>query len=382
MKFKIIFIVALVVLFTLSFQNCGRAIQAKAGSSALASIATSCFDNPSMDACIFLKSPSTMAGVGASSLSAEALPALQTYGFQIPASFDPYHLEGDVVFESSVPASGFLGSFKVPHSPENQPLLGHLMTYVWLGEAKHFLSHAGVNYLGGRGLRVVVEATQTGFASSNKTIYLKRDPASLPAAYDASLAVHLFGEANIFFATNGAAYNLSQENKHIDCGVAGGQLLRNNCCSSKRGCSKALTAGLSDHLVNLTFPQNVGVGDTFSASGRGLEICGLARNPEGLRTVTAEQAYRACSASARVGEIYAMGAFYSSIWWRVRDQVQATQPARLEDFNRFFARALALVEGRDDFVSFHTKLLQLDQAEFNSAFGALFTATMAQASVE
>ena len=381
MKFKILFILVLVAFFTLSFQNCGGSLKAMVSSSELASLVTGCFEDPSLGACIFLKSPSTMAGVSATGLSAEALPTLQTYGVQIPASFDPHQLDGDVVLQSSVPDAGFSGSLKVRHSSENQPLLAHLMTYIWLTEAKRFFSVAGVNYLSGRGLRVVVEATQTGFASSNKTIYLKREPTAQPAAYDASLAIHLFGEANIFFATSGAAYNLSIESKHIDCG-SGGQLLRNNCCSSKRGCSKAITAGLSDHLVNSLFPQNTGIGDAFSATGRGLEVCGLARNPLALRTVTAEQAYRACSASARVGEVYAMGAFYSSLWWRVRDQVLASQPGRLDDFNRFFARALALVEGRDDFVSFHTKLLQLDQTEFNSAFGALFTSAMSQAAVE
>ncbi len=98
--------------------------------------------------------------------------------------------------------------------------------------------------------------------------------------------------------------------------------------------------------------------------------------------MTAEQAYRACSDSDRAGEVYAMGAFYSALWWRIRGQVMVNQPVRLDDFNRFFARALALVDGRDDFVSFHTKLLRLDKEEFNSAFGAQFTSAMSQSSVE
>jgi len=96
------------------------------------------------------------------------------------------------------------------------------------------------------------------------------------------------------------------------------------------------------------------------------------RNPSLVARLRASEAYDACAGEGRAGQVFAMGSFYSSIWWSVRRVVTQANPGDLGDLDRLHAQLLARLDGADDFRTALEKLVLLDQQMFQSKFSALF----------
>lgn len=372
------------------FQNCGR-FHSLPSTSELDSASmrssvddgaydSNCLANPAYDACIFMKSPLWQKGgsVSVADLNAAPLSNFQTFGIVLPTrARSAVRLDTSSIHIVSVLKPGFDGGWKVVWSNENHSIIAHLMAYHWSQAVMEYFRAAGASsYIEDNGLTIDTEAAVTGFSSTNKTIYLQAGAGVSAHALDASVLVHLMGEAALDFASQGKIYDLAQDTRHVDCGSPGEPVYAGDCCASEIGCSKALSAGLSDYLVSVIFEKfenATAVGDGVSMDPAGVPICGsMNRNPSLLARVRASEAYNACAGEGRAGQVFAMGSFYSSIWWSVRRVVTQMNPNHLGDLDRLYVQLLARLDGADDFRTALGKLIQLDQQIFQSKFSALF----------
>ena len=108
-------------------------------------------------------------------------------------------------------------------------------------------------------LTVFTGHSVTGWSSRNKAIYLRTDPdrSELDASLSAETIIHLASEADLFFQTKGAVYDIQDQTKYTVCGLMTDNqapvFYEDRCCSSRRGCSKALIFGQADYIVSLFF---------------------------------------------------------------------------------------------------------------------------------
>jgi len=207
--------------------------------------------------------------VSAADLQNTSLSSLQTFGITLPSrERSAIRLDTPSIRIVSVLKPGFDGNWKVAWSDENYSIIAHLMSYHWSQAVmEHFRAAGASSYIEDNGLTIDTEAVVTGFSSANKTIYLQAGTEASAPALDASVLVHLMGEAALYFASQGKIYDLARDTRHVDCGTPGGPVYAGDCCASEIGCSKALSAGLSDYLVSVifeSFENATAVGDGVS----------------------------------------------------------------------------------------------------------------------
>lgn len=202
----------------------------------------------------------------------------------------------------------------------------------------------------------MANAPVLGWSSSVKTLFLSKDIANLRknSALDASTITHLTTEAVIDFLSSGNIYNLNGDTNHQDCGANSGPFLKNDCCRSKNGCSKAISAGIADYVNAMIFPNSPMLGDFISADLEGSKSCSLSRNPTKNRSLTFQQAYDSCASSGRTGQFYDMGAVLSSALVEISAQLTSEEK---KEFLLVLLSAVQQLKGSHHFIDFRDLLL-------------------------
>ncbi len=367
-----ILLAVMLISSSLFFQNCGNQFAVNEDMQSLFKandkIDANCLDSSEYDACIFYKSPVVHKGdvLAVNERWETELPKWQHYGVTLPRSLSSsYFTNGtiEVLSEQRIGAQE-VENYQVAYSKDNQVAISEAMSYYWGSTLiNHFRKTAGYTYLDNKNVRIVPDSSITGFSSETNTIYLgeTEQTSGLSVSFDASVLMHLMGEANIYHATNGAVYDLSVDDKHLDCGITGFEVYKKDCCASRFGCSKAVTSGLSDYLVSVVFPSFPAIGEALSNSVYGIEFCDINRNPDRNRVLNVKQAYGACADDGRPGQVYAMGSFYASIWYSVRTKVFEADGARgIRDLDRLYMELLKELTPDDDFLTVLDKIRTVD----------------------
>lgn len=172
-----------------------------------------------------------------------------------------------------------------------------------------------------------------------------------PFSFDLSVVAHELAHANLYF---GAQINDNGET--ITCGTDD---ITSLCCSSTRGCIRAIDEGQADFFSSIVFPDSPAMGDGLAHSHEGIKSCGIPRNPELNASLTVTEAYNACSADF-AGQVHAFGTIYSSAWWVLRDQ-QSTQ-ADKTNVERLFLEHIKYLDSTSDYCS---SLAAVAEAEIN-----------------
>lgn len=244
--------------------------------------------------------------------------------------------------------------------------LEQVSAYYWINKGRNRMVAAGYNPLDGQNLVVVADSTFSGWIPAKKEIHLQRDDRHFSAALDASVSLGLLTHAAASFASTGGSDGAT---KASTCTDSHGYANPKGCCNDANGCTPAIVAGAGDYFAAIFFPDIPAIGDGWQNDPRGVQVCGLSRNPATNATLTATTAYAKCASRSAAGNVYALGIVYASVWWEVRKKVSDKT-----DFDKFFLRHLRSITGDDDFLTIQTKLTNLDVNEFNGKYSSLFTA--------
>lgn len=332
-----------------------------------------CLDNSSYDACLFFKNPVAQNGgpISQERMDEDSLVPLQKFGVVLNLQGQRY-LENDSVSVKN--AFGYRavtdqGSWKFD-ATDGQHRLGQVSAYYWVNATiSEMKRRTGSFYAEGRHLSVVVDSQQTGWSSSENQIMFETNKNGLQMAFDAGTIVHLLGEANIYYATNGNIELKDSDTHHLDCGPENGPIFQKACCHSETGCSRAISAGASDYLTALMFPESPTLAEYLMNDPSGLNMCGQSRDLRLASSLKVSDAFHACDAQGAQGEVYTMGTIYASIWWEIRKSLVESEQ---RVFDRLYMRHLSMIDSEDDFRTLLQKIEQLDCSEFACRFSPSF----------
>jgi hypothetical protein len=389
--FKNRFVLVLLASSAFLFQNCGEFTAISTPLSSIAGSADtwrtagggtlrpatdksdpSCSSNSKYDACVFFKNPvaAQNASFSGSVGSSSSLDGVQIYGVKLVG------LTGSSLANSTISVDSVQGSPVVVGSTNLKQLartdtkrsIAQVMAYYWINRTQDYLSErTGSSPARGKSIRVVADDTLAGWSPDTNSIHLRISDAGEVMAWNADIAIHFFGQANLHHASAGAIRQ-NPATRHKTCG-----LKTFGCCSDSYGCSRAIASGVGDYFAAMIFPDQPTVGESWANRTQGLGFCNLSRDLNEARTRTARAAYDACSASGVAGETSTMGTVYASIWWQVRKNAEAMAPAiGAIDIDTLFMKHLTVLNGEDNFSTAIVKIMQLDQTLNRGKYSALF----------
>ncbi len=336
-------------------------------------IDTSCASNPAFDACIFQQNPVAMANgaqlSGTGTVRVAELNTRQSYGVKLTSLVGNGKLENSTIKVTSINTpelSGVPNGLKTlyPLAP-NSSAFEQVMAYYWINRASEYLDSRlrGQLPAKGKGIRVVVDDTITGYNPSTNTIHLRQTSTS-NVAWSGEILVHLFALANLEHASSGAMRTKSAI-KNLTCPAPSLQ-----CCSSVNGCAAALQFGVGDYVAAIMFPNRPLIGETLVNTGQAASIAGFPRDMTQLRNRSLLDAYNSSGTGGSAGDVGAMGLVYANVWWEVR----VAAGTNAHEVDQLFFEHLKLLNGDDDF---RTALLKISNTD-SRLFGGRYTNSLVQ----
>ena len=325
-----------------------------------------CFDDDSVQACLIAKSP---VSVEQKSLT-KAIDASTDFDYLINVPGVINHLDESGFLQNTSftvdvargeRAQARNGQWKFLYRNDANGFYSQVHTYYWLDHAiGELIEKTGIFYAEGKNIQIKLNADKTGWNAVDNTIQLETTANGKQAALDASLSIHLLAQANLFYATSGKIYDLTQDANHTDCFIGDGPTYKNDCCKTTSGCSQAIAFGQADYLVALIFPGDPSIGESWANDPQGMKTCALTRNLNSLANRTLQEAFTQCAEKGAPGQIFNMGLIYASTWWEARKRIAKEGADSLKAFDTLYMKHLALIDGKDTFVSALNKVKDLD----------------------
>ncbi|HRK08527.1 MAG TPA: hypothetical protein PLZ57_12220 [Pseudobdellovibrionaceae bacterium] len=334
---------------------------------------SNCASNSAFDACIFQQNPVAMANgaqlSGTGTVRATELNTRQTYGVKLTSLAGNGKLENATVKVTSINTpelNGVPNGLKTvyPLAP-NSSAFEQVMAYYWINRTSEYLDARlrGQLPAKGKGVKVVVDDTITGYNPTSNTIHLRQTSTS-NVAWSGEILVHLFALANLEHASSGAMRTKSAT-KNLTCPAPSLQ-----CCSSVNGCAAALQFGVGDYVAAIMFPNRPLIGETLVNTGQAATIAGFPRDMTQLRNRTLLDAYNSSGTGGSAGDVGAMGLVYANVWWEVR----VAAGTNSHEVDQLFFEHLKLLNGDDDF---RTALLKISNAD-SRLFAGRYTNALVQ----
>ncbi|MCB0365326.1 MAG: hypothetical protein H6624_03195 [Bdellovibrionaceae bacterium] len=367
----------------LVFQNCGEGFSVRGFDTVTMAYGgvfrKDCLEREDVDSCLYFKNPVSQKG---QPVAADEMAGLQLLAVQLKDLDGSGYLKNDsfeVYSAQHGRAQAGDQSWRFRYGTTGAEGLPQVMAYYWaqtsLAEIENRLN--GPSALAGKNLSIITEAGYTGFSVAESKIFLAQGSRQVDnAAWSADVLIHLLMEAHIYYSSAGAAYDLTGDTNHQDCGPQDGPVFQLECCTSQNGCSRALTAGLADFWVARMFPDAPTLGESLSQNVNGLTHCGQSRHLEYMAGMTAAAAYGACDSVGYPGQVYTMGSLMASIWFEIWKEARAADSAW--EVEALFLESQKYITGQDDFVSFLGKIRQADGRMFNGKWSARFEAEFAK----
>lgn len=361
------------LLLVFSFQNCGKgfvAVDHLSSSAPLSSYDEQCLQNLTFDACLFKKNAVSAAGASQKSQTASVIDDLQTHGVMMDAFTNTGELKNSsfLVYENGKSAVLSKDPVKKWNYRYSQSLdrtkLMQVMAFYWMNfAAVNSLQTTGLFHAFNKEIKVIIGGSVFGWIPGKNQIHLLSGADVSAMALDASAMIYFLGWANLDYANNGKIHQYTKEN-HLSCSTG-----TRDCCKTQNGCARAIASGVADYLVAMTFPENAAVGDGLSDRIDGKSICQTQyeRNPLATKNLTLASSYNLCG-SGKLGDIYAMGSVYASIWWSVR----SLPSSNASEVDRLYMLHLAQLNGDDTFLTAKDKILALDRTHFSGRYSQAF----------
>jgi hypothetical protein len=204
-----------------------------------------------------------------------------------------------------------------------------VMTYYWGDRAFAYLgARVGSARLPVNGLKIYVDDTFTGFSSAAGAISLKKKTGEISKALNADVVLQLIGQAIAYGLSGGKSFDLHSAAQHNFC-----SLDPKGCCATEMGCANALNSAFGDYVTAMIFPEAPRLGESVAGAVSGQKICGLSRDLGVLSAQTRSTIFKAC---ADHGTVALEGAWYASLWWKVRAQAEAAEAGASRDIDILF----------------------------------------------
>lgn len=333
-----------------------------------------CMISKSKNACLFLKSPVAYLGskLPEKINSLSRLEEYQVASVAVATANSFLENETIQVFNTRGPrVRARNGSWKYSYNRDSETGFNQVSTYYWLSyAAAETRKRTGVFWAHRKSIKVMVNDEFAGWSASGKTIHIANGKNRPPTASDAGLMVYYLGLANLHFASEGKIEVLDSA-KHQRCSLAKTALNNFGCCSSSRGCGRALASGSADYFVASLFPSKPTLGESWVNDPEGLNRCGQSRDLMIQKGLSSQVAYEACT-NGRKGDVQVMGTVYASIWWAIRRQAQEVESDGHVNIDTLFQHHLKKLDGADDFTSAYRKILLTDQELYSSRYSELF----------
>ena len=348
------------------------------------SIDPSCMNSSEYNACIFFKNPVAQKGspFDPPITFLTNLSSIQIYGVNITGTIDGLLKNGtyDIVISwdqaqrTQVKADG---TWKFEYANDPNHHVAQVMAYYWLTYQMSYMQQKASWYAENRNIQVNVLSSDLEndayFSSRENTIALGHFTlkGQIEAALSADIVLHEAAHASFYYSNS--SRGTYSENTHRSC--SDDQAI---CCTSYRGCFKAINEGQADFHSLIIFSSLssssspliplIGEGVTNELSD-GLGIC-IPRNMNYLSDQLATNVYDGCDSQNDLqGEIHMMGALYASIWWNIY-----THPFVVKDeIIELFVEHLAIISSEDTFESIGTRILSLEQQKFSGKYSQIIT---------
>ncbi len=181
----------------------------------------------------------------------------------------------------------------------------------------------------------------------------------IPLGLDASIVLHEAGHAILDHSTSSS---LSSGNLDRKCGTS-------MCSRSINGSPRAIHEGVGDIMSILIFPDFTAIGEVFYNNTQGFRSCEAPRSAKEIKKqkITAQDLFNACS--PKKGEIHAMGAIYSTIWYGVfQKALQRGGKEEREIAYQLFFEHLKNITSNDTFITLKKSIKVIDQNLFKGHF--------------
>lgn len=255
------------------------------------------------------------------------------------------------------------GPLKFNYESDQGVALSQVTSYYYSSLARQFSKDRELSLIG-QNMYIITQAPVTGWSAEDNTIYLGLNPDNQhDSGLDASILLNLVSEANIYYASQGAIYTETNSN-HRDC-----RSEEKMCCLNEKGCSKAITMGLSLYFSSYFFREAPTVGESYSNRLTGMEDCGISRDLNKSKDLLISTAFYSCREN---GYVYPMATVYASIWWNVFKKISDDSPQETERLQVFYLEHLKGLKGNFSFIDAFNSMRKLDSQDFESKFATYF----------
>lgn len=265
-----------------------------------------------------------------------------------------------------------LNLFKMPFTVMRS-YAEQLSAYYWADRIFTYLEPRLGNRIPPVVLKIYADDTFTGYLSSKDSIHLEKSLNKVPAAFSADIITHLVGEAMADKLSGKKLFAGDRSVQHKFC-----ELNPHGCCATQIGCSQALAHAFGDYLVGMMNPMKPRVGEAAAANPAGQIMCGIPRDLATLSAQTQLQVFSACSAGSAGGKVSLMGAWYASLWWKVRAQAEAARAGQGFEVDQLFFDHAKTWTGTTTFAEAKVAAINLSKSfkggKFTAAFETVFTA--------
>ncbi|NJM10444.1 MAG: hypothetical protein HC883_06240 [Bdellovibrionaceae bacterium] len=332
-------------------------------------LSENCFADVTVDACMFLKNPVAQEK-GAVAL--RDLEAVRKFGVKIRGLTPTGFLENARVQVFALHAPRFtlenLSELKGPQAGGHRSL-EQFSAYYWTNRLFDYLeARIGSERLPSFRLKVYVDDVFTGYSSANQSVHLDFKEGRLPKALSGEVVIHLAAQAIAHGLSEGKLFakDLTQ---HNTCALD-----PKGCCTTGDGCAQALGNGFGEYVAAMMFPDSARIGESVANSVKGQELCSMVRDLTMLSARTKDQVYSACQPAGRA---VVMGAWYASVWWKLRAQIEAQEPGAGADVDKLFFDHAKAWTSLSTFTSAKAEALRLAGMYNGGKFAAAFAAAFA-----
>lgn len=368
------------------FQNCGQFSIDSAKMSQLASLGAStsagavlvpesdkidaaCATSAAYDACLIRQNPMAAGGTVLSTEIAARRAQLATqaiYGVKLTSLMGNGRLENETISIRARDGSQVATTpiaLKSPPGTAGVSNFEQANTYYWMNRTAEYFDArtSGALPAKGKGIRVVVNDTITGYETTTNTIRLKMTDTGGAVAWSGDVAVHMFGLANLMLA-NPSGWTTLSASRHSTCNA-----VDKGCCTAAVGCANAIRFGVGEYFAASMFPTRTRIGDAIVNTGNPQFIGGVVRDVASLSSNTAAQVF-----TDSTGFAQSMGLLYAAIWWQVR----AAAGTQSHEIDRIFLEHLSLIDGTDDFRTAILKAKTIDARLYGGRHATRFDAQL------
>jgi len=285
-----------------------------------------CFGSNEFDACIFAKNPVAQEK---GSVTPSQEDSKRLFGVKIRGLAPTGYLENAYVQVLALYSPRFtLQARATLKSAGTTTETAQFSAYYWSNRMFDYLSsRVGRERLPLRGLKIYPDDAFTGFSAANNSIHLAYKSDEWPKAFSGEIVIHLSAQA-LAQALSGNRLFAKDDSKHNFCALD-----PKGCCATDLGCAQALANGFGEYTAAMMFPESARVGESVANSNEGQKICSIARDLNTLSMRTRAQVFAACEPAGRA---VLMGAWYASIWWKLRKQIEANESGAGADVDKIF----------------------------------------------